>query len=112
MMTFVTLLGFVIGILIFINLIHAKAHLDGMDLSLDEDKQKRAHRKGKSHRVLADAPNRRICPVCRTGLTQDEYLLCAMQPDPGNGAKRQVHIYGCPHCFLSDGVNINGNKIE
>lgn len=112
MMTFITLLGFVVGILIFINLIHAKASLDGIDLSLDEDKRKREARKGRASKVICDAPSRRICPVCRTGLTQEEYLLCAMQPDPGDGSRRQVHIYGCPHCYLSDGVNTSGNRIE
>ena len=42
---------------------------------------------------------KRKCPVCRMPLYDDEYLVCAMGPDLGQGQKRQAHIYGCKNCF-------------
>lgn len=47
----------------------------------------------------------RLCPVCGTLLTQEEYLIAAIFPDLGPTQKRQAHIYGCPHCYLTGGVN-------
>lgn len=111
MTTLLTLGGLAIGILIFLNLLHSKARFEGMDLSTNEDNAVRGVRKDGSTRVkrtLANAPSRRICPVCRTPLTPDEYLLCAMDRENKEARKRQVHIYGCPHCFITDGVNVKG----
>ena len=110
MTALLTLGGLAIGILVFLNLLHSKARLEGMDLSTEEDeaiKDARKNGDGRVRRMLANAPSRRICPVCRTPLTPDEYLLCAMEPAGKDNRKRQVHIYGCPHCFITDGVNLS-----
>lgn len=107
MTTLITLFGLAIGVLVFLNLLHTKAKLEGEDLSIKEDDNIRNlikdRRKSKS---LNNAPQRRICPICKTLLLQQEYLLCAMQPEVRNQKRRQVHIYGCPHCFINKGVNI------
>jgi cytidyltransferase-like protein len=56
------------------------------------------------HMKAAERP--RICPVCGTPLSQDEYLIAAIFPDLGPNQKRQAHIYGCRHCYVSGGVNL------
>ena len=42
----------------------------------------------------------RTCPLCKTALNQKEYLICAMQPELDKPGIRQIHIYGCRHCFI------------
>jgi len=46
-------------------------------------------------------PRPRICPICGTYLTKNDYLYAAMGPEPGEQSlrKRQVKIYGCPYCY-------------
>ena len=109
-MTLITLFGLAIGVLIFINLIHTKAKMEGMDLSIQDEDNIVDFVKQKKTKFLENAPNRRVCPVCKTVLLQSEYLLCAMQPQPEDNSRRQVHIYGCPHCFINNGVNLQANR--
>lgn len=108
MMTLLSLAGLIIGVVIFLNLLQAKEKVDRIGKpespAAESASGGAAARNGSSR--LPAAPQRRICPVCRTGLTQEEYLICAMDADPGENRKRQVHIYGCRHCFLTDGVNL------
>jgi hypothetical protein len=108
MMTLLSLAGLIIGVVIFLNLLQAKEKVDRIgkpEAPAASGASGAASVKGGSGRLPA-APQRRICPVCRTGLTQEEYLICAMDSDLGENRKRQVHIYGCRHCFLTDGVNL------
>ncbi len=44
----------------------------------------------------------RKCPICKTGLLRDEYLICAMEAEAQGVKKRQAHIYGCKHCLEDD----------
>lgn len=108
MMTLLGLAGLVIAAVVFLNLLQARDRMERGPLpsfagaaGLEPGQQKTEENKR-----LRAAPERRICPVCRTGLTREEYLICAMDVDRGPQQKRQVHIYGCPHCFLTDGVNM------
>lgn len=50
-----------------------------------------------------EVPRPRICPLCGTYLSREDYLFSQMgpEPPPGSARKRQVHIYGCPYCFGS-----------
>ena len=106
MMTFVSLIGLAAAVIIFLNLLQAKEGVERIGKPapprLKEDSRDAADLKDR-------ARMRRICPVCRTGLTTEEYLICAMEPEDGsaNRRKRQVQIYGCVHCFATDGVNMN-----
>lgn len=110
MTTIITLFGLAIGFLIFVNLLHTKAKIEGQDLSVEEqDSPLNLLKNKKKSRVLENAPNRRICPICKTVLLQEEYLLCAMEPERKNNVRRQVHIYGCPHCFITSGVNVSNS---
>ncbi|MCB1173581.1 MAG: hypothetical protein KDK39_08455 [Leptospiraceae bacterium] len=113
MMGIITLLGLVVGALIFINLVHAKSQMDGIDLSLEADQRIKKGRKtdpfNDRSRIRVD---HRMCPVCRTPLAADEYLMCAMDKERPNQTKRQVHIYGCPHCFITGGVNNQSRVLQ
>ncbi len=102
MMSFLTLIGLVAAIIVFLNLLQAR------EVVTRAGKPEPPRIPLESVRTRADGQPvvRRICPVCRTGLTPDEYLICAMDPDKADGRKRQVHIYGCNHCFITDGVNL------
>ena len=51
-------------------------------------------------------PRPRICPLCGTVLSHEDYLVAAIS-EQIEGLKRQAHIYGCPYCFETDGVNLN-----
>ncbi|MBX7058665.1 MAG: hypothetical protein K1X75_11425 [Leptospirales bacterium] len=108
MMTLLSLAGIVVAVVVFLNLLQARDRLERGPLpaSVLADGEQR-DRAGRSERILRSAPDRRICPVCKTGLTREEYLICAMDAERGASQKRQVHIYGCPHCFLTDGVNLS-----
>jgi hypothetical protein len=108
MMTLLSLAGLIIGVVVFLNLLQAKDKVDRIGKPETPPAPGAAGVSGSQNGVgrLPAAPQRRICPVCRTGLTQEEYLICAMDSDPGENRKRQVHIYGCRHCFLTDGVNL------
>ena len=48
----------------------------------------------------------RICPLCGTLLSPDDYLVAALSEEI-QGIKRQAHIYGCTYCYATDGVNLN-----
>jgi hypothetical protein len=106
MMTFVALIGLAAAVIIFLNLLQAKDSIS----RIGKPPAPRVKLDSRDAEDLKDrARMRRICPVCRTGLTSEEYLICAMEPeDPAPGARRrrQVQIYGCVHCFATDGVNL------
>lgn len=109
MMTFLAVIGLIAAVIIFLNLLQAKDAVEriGKDeaprIDLDSADAAEVQRNLKNR-----ARMRRICPVCRTGLSQDEYLICALEErsDRQPGKKRQVQIYGCVHCFATDGVNM------
>lgn len=110
MTTVLSIAGFAIAIVIFLNLLHAKDTIKEAAQS-DEEKAAQEERRSEARRVLKTASSRRMCPVCRTGLTREEYLICAMDENRGINSKRQVHIFGCPHCFTTDGVNFKKYEI-
>ncbi len=102
MMTFVTLAALALAFIVFLNA-----------LNLPSPKKPAASLQtapptvnaGKALRMKG--PERpRICPVCGTPLGVDEYLIAAIFPDPGPNQKRQAHIYGCAHCYVTGGVNL------
>ncbi|MCR9143554.1 MAG: hypothetical protein NXI24_14995 [bacterium] len=104
-MTFVSLIGLGIAAVVFLNLLQAKDSVE----RIGKEPAPRVKLGSQDAADLKDrARMRRICPVCRTGLATEEYLICAMEPeDPGSARrKRQVQIYGCVHCFATDGINL------
>jgi len=109
MLTLVSITGFVIAIIIFLNIINAREKIrqpvSQPDIRYDV---KKVYSQTNAH---IEKP--RICPVCGTSLSRKEYLIAALEPEV-NGKKRRAHIYGCPHCFTTEGVNINArfNKLE
>ncbi len=105
MMTFVSLLGLGIAAIVFLNLLQAKDTVE----RIGKPSPPRVKLDSQDAADLKDrARMRRICPVCRTGLATEEYLICAMEPEDSSSArrKRQVQIYGCVHCFATDGINL------
>lgn len=54
----------------------------------------------------------RICPVCGTVLGSQDYLMASIFPDPGPDRKRQAHIYGCVHCYATEGVNLSLKRMD
>jgi len=53
----------------------------------------------------------RVCPVCGTVLSQTDYLIAALEPEPKTERKRQAHIYGCRYCVSSGGVNLKQREL-
>lgn len=112
-MTLLTIAGFLIAVIVFLNMLSAgdskgkspnRSTGDGLPPRLDN---------GKVLRQKEEAgPRPRICPVCGTMLSQDDYLIAAMEPDPGAGKKRRAQIYGCPFCYTTGGVNLESRVLE
>jgi len=100
MLTFVTLAALSIAVIVFLNVLSIPGRKSSPIASPRE--------RGDAARILKmKGPERpRICPVCGTLLTIDEYLIAAIAPEVGQGQKRQAHIYGCPHCYITGGVNL------
>jgi len=105
MMSFISLVGFVVAIIIFLNLLSAQggkrpiARKDGIERERYDIKKIAAMKE-------EDGPRPRVCPVCGTLLSQTEYLIASIDRER-EGVKRQAHIYGCPHCYATDGVNMS-----
>ena len=101
----VALAGVFLGLIIFVNLMPAgkgiKKENSKNPENLDPAKVLRASGKVRP----------RICPVCGSLLDKQDFLYAALSPDPGPGRKRQAQIYGCRHCFSTDGVNLENQKI-
>lgn len=109
MTALLSIAGLIVAVVLFLNLLQARDKVDRFGEPEPEGALAGgggADRIQKKNGATRTAASRRICPVCKTGLRQDEYLICAMDEDLGPGTRRQVHIYGCPHCFLTDGVNL------
>jgi hypothetical protein len=112
MLTFISIAGFTVALIVFLNLLSAGekgANRSGIGFQAPN----RPEQNG-AGRILRQAPSQkrpRICPVCGTPLTEKEYLIASIAPElPGQ--KREAHIYGCPHCFMTDGVNTKLSKME
>ena len=52
---------------------------------------------------------KRICPLCQSELSKDEFLYCAMSPEnkSNNNTLRQVQIYGCKYCYGDKNFKLN-----
>lgn len=104
---FLTIIGICSALLIFLHLIRLKENVSNL-VSFKEPIEKL-----KTDKIqFKQLDTQRVCPICRTGLLSDEYLICAMAPETNNGKSRQVHIYGCHHCFTTGGVNLQMQKIK
>ncbi|MCE9597721.1 MAG: hypothetical protein K8S54_07115 [Spirochaetia bacterium] len=99
MMTFVTLAALAAALIFFLNVINMPR---GRSLPSKQEPPRLNVARALSMKA-SERP--RLCPVCGTLLNQEEYLIAAIFPDPGPNQKRQAHIYGCPHCYLTGGVN-------
>lgn len=113
MLIFLTILGLGLALLLFLNGLHAadrvktgtaqksKGHVSSEPVVLD------------SRKVMQMAPGEkrpRICPVCGTMLSQADYLIAALEPEPRTERRRQAHIYGCPYCLENGGVNLHRER--
>ena len=108
MMTVISVAGIVLAALVFLHLLQAKDTIDhGGKSAVRSQQEQLDRRREKVNAMLRSASTRRTCPVCRTPLTTNEYLICAMEPESEEDRRRQVHIFGCLHCFSTDGVNVN-----
>ncbi|MDH5657364.1 MAG: hypothetical protein OEZ34_15740 [Spirochaetia bacterium] len=107
--TIAYILGLVVAVTIFLNLLSAKESLKKKEKK--EKKDPEILDAKKVFQMKSDRPRPRICPVCGTLLNQDEYLLASIEPEK-EGQKRQAHIYGCKYCFTTDGVNLQLSKME
>lgn len=108
-MTLVSIIGFVIAITVFLNLLSARESLRASPANIPNDPAVLDPQK--VFRMDKEKPRPRICPVCGTMLDQTEYLIASIEPEI-KGQKRQAHIYGCRHCFATDGVNLKLSKLE
>ena len=109
MLVLVSLIGFIVATIFILNMFSAADSFK----RIKEPETKNAKRERvdvKKHLKRAaesDKPRLRVCPVCGTVLTSEEYLIAALDPVEREGAKRRANIYGCPHCFSTNGVNLN-----
>ncbi len=116
MFFFLSVIGVIIGFVVFINFISAgddlKRAINGKGSKGNNNSERPRLDAGKVLRNNSDTgqPRPRICPVCGTLLDQSEYLLASIEPGDDN-RKRQAHIYGCKYCFTTSGVNLNKEKI-
>jgi len=111
MMTLLTMAGFLIAVVVFLNLLTASESTKKANQSVYSRSNPPRLDNGKVLRQTEESgPRPRICPVCGTMLSQEDYLIAAMEPDPGAGKKRRAQIYGCPFCYTTGGVNLHQNK--
>lgn len=113
MLTFITVAGVAIALIVFLNLLnagHKEAKGDAIDFDGPDRPRVNARRHLQRRDRPSDVPRLRVCPVCGTVLNQTEYLFASFGDE--SGGKRQAHIYGCRHCFRTDGVNVNRGQIE
>lgn len=112
LLNLLTLAGIIIAVVLFLNFLSAGTGISGNQKGSENDGQRpRLNAK----RVLQQPPSQqrpRICPVCGTLLNQSEYLIAALEPEPGGGRKRKAQIYGCPHCYTTGGVNLEKNGLS
>jgi hypothetical protein len=101
MMLFLTLVGIGLALVLFLNVLQVT---DKPRRPSQEQSRARVDAK-KVLQMPPDEPRPRICPVCGTLLGPEDYLIAALEPQPKTERKRQAHIYGCPYCFETDGVN-------
>lgn len=112
MLTLITAAGLILAVIVFLNLISA-----GKVQKLESDDLAERPRANVRKIMAAQAespqqPRLRLCPLCGTVLNQDEYLFASFLDEPPGGGKRQAHIYGCRHCFTTDGVNVGRSGRE
>lgn len=113
MLSFLTVAGFIVGIVLFLNLINARdpKSLKGKNTNFDPNNPPRLN----ARKILQMQPGEtrpRICPVCGTLLDQTDFLYAALEPENGQNKKRQAHIYGCRFCYATDGVNLNQKELS
>ena len=104
------LLGIGAAFLLFLHLIRLKENVSQIVFPKRQTTTQTTQLK-RSQVELVQPHIKRACPICRTVLFDNEYLICAMAPEPAAGKTRQVHIYGCQHCFTTEGVNTQPQKI-
>lgn len=104
MLTFVTIAALALALIVFLNALNLPTSAGAKKSPANIEKPVTLDTARILRMKAAERP--RICPVCGTPLSQDEYLIAAIFPDPGPNQKRQAHIYGCRHCYVSGGVNL------
>ncbi len=108
MMTVLTIAGLAIAVIVFLNMLQAKDNVNNLGAKKEPEGPKEPPRvnarRWMEHATKPGELRPRICPLCGTVLSQEDYLIAAIGEDHGVG-KRQAHIYGCRFCFASDGVN-------
>ncbi len=114
MLTILSLAGLAIALILFLNLLSAGDTVRGVASSLkrkgESDGKESLPPRGDPSRIYrgeSEGPRPRICPVCGTLLSKEDYLIAALEPETAGGGKRQAHIYGCPYCYTTGGVNLS-----
>lgn len=103
MLTLLTIAGLALAIIVFLHLLSAgqrATNQKNSELSRN-DPPPRVNPRGYLNTPSEPGrPRSRVCPLCGTVLTQEDYLFAAISPEPENGGKRQAQIYGCRYCFV------------
>jgi len=113
MLSFLTIAGLVIAVIVFLNLLSAQNTLRGKGSVArgfgggKKEKESGPDRVSNVRRFLETplpegVSRPRICPVCGSALEQDDFLYAALEPEPESGRKRQAQIYGCRYCLSGD----------
>ena len=111
MLTLITVAGIAIALVVFLNLLNAgKAKVGGQEPK--EQPRVNVRRHLQKSRSQPEVPRLRLCPLCGTVLNQNEYLFASFGDESPSSGRRQAHIYGCRHCFRTDGVNINRGELS
>ena len=99
MIFFLSIIGFCVAALIFLYFLQIEEKIKNT-IGKQAEKKKIQSKGLEIH--THGVPSARNCPVCKIGLLSSEYLICSMEAEENSEKKRQVHIYGCPHCFTKD----------
>ena len=114
MLTFITLIGLAISLIVFLNMLSAKDTVRNLG---PKDRKKFDPPGGVDVRRYMEnskdiqGPRPRICPLCGTMLSQEDFLYAALEPEPDGPRKRQARIYGCRYCFETEGVNLHSREL-
>lgn len=111
MMLFLTLVGIGLALVIFLNGLQA-ADKTRRPSKNDEPRDRPVLDAKKVLKMPPGELRPRTCPVCGTMLGPKDYLIAALEPEPKTERKRQAHIYGCPFCFESGGVNTTRRQLS
>ncbi len=108
-LTLLSIAGIAIAVVVFLNLINAGGH--NAKVANAPDLPRVNVRRHLQKTAETKHPRLRVCPLCGTVLDRTDYLFASFSEAPPSLGRRQAHIYGCRHCYATDGVNVGMGRM-